>query len=146
MNLHDLVRGSITAVAGDLPASLYVMSGDQRRGERGEMLPIFNAPLKVRAQWQSLKADEIILSDGVSSASTVRKVYLYATSDAAGRPWAMWRPNGRSGDLLKDDQGNYWLIDAVLEDFSHEGWVCVQAVLQTVAPRFLVKEDVDGTC
>lgn len=143
MNLHDIVRGAITAVARDLPAELYVMTGDQERGERGDLLPVFEQPVEVLGQWQSIKADEIIQTERISEASTVRRVYLKATDDAASRPWASWRPLGRSGDFLKDEHGNFWLVDAVIEDFTHEGWVCVQAVLQTVAPRFKVKESTD---
>ena len=143
MNLHDIVRGAITAVARDLPAELYVMTGEQERGERGDLLPVFEQPVEVFGQWQSIKADEIIQTERISEATTVRRVYLKATDDAGSRPWASWRPLGRSGDLLKDDKGNFWLVDAVLEDFTHEGWVCVQAVLQTVVPRFKVKESTD---
>lgn len=143
MNLHEIVRGAITAVARDLPAELYVMTGEQERGERGDLLPVFEQPVEVLGQWQSIKADEIIQTERISEASTVRRVYLKATDDAGSRPWASWRPLGRSGDLLKDDKGNFWLVDAVIEDFTHEGWVCVQVVLQTVAPRFKVKESTD---
>ena len=143
MNLHDIVRGAITAVARDLPAELYVMTGEQERGERGDLLPVFEQPVEVLGQWQSIKADEIIQTERISEASTVRRVYLKATDDAASRPWASWRPLGRSGDFLKDEHGNFWLVDAVIEDFTHEGWVCVQVVLQTVAPRFKVKESTD---
>lgn len=144
MNLHAVVRGAITAVARDLPAELYTMTGEQERGERGDLLPVFSGPVPVLGQWQSIKADEIIKTERINEATTVRRVYLRATDDASSRPWASWRPLGRSGDLLKDDRGAFWLVDAVIEDFTHEGWVCVQAVLQTVAPRFKVKEPTDG--
>lgn len=146
MNLHSIVRGAITSVARDLPCDLLTMTGEQQRGERGDLLPVFNRPVQVKAQWQSLKSDEIVLSEKIESASIVRKVYLYAEDDAATLPWAMWRPLGRSGDLLQDDKGNYWLVDAVIEDFTHEGWVCVQAILQTSKPRFVLKEvdDAEG--
>ena len=46
MNLHDIVRGAITAVARDLPAELYVMTGEQERGERGDLLPVFEQPVE----------------------------------------------------------------------------------------------------
>ena len=143
MNLHDIVRGAITAVARDLPAELYVMTGEQERGERGDLLPVFEQPVEVLGQWQSIKADEIIQTERINEATTVRRVYLKATDDAGSRPWASWRPLGRSGDLIKDDKGNFWLVDAVIEDFTHEGWVCLQVVLQTVTPRFKVKESTD---
>lgn len=144
MNLHHIVRGVVTTVARDLPAELYTMTGEQKRGTRGDLLPEFNQPIKVMGQWQSVKADEIIQTERISAASTVRRVYLYATDDAASRPWASWRLLGRSGDLLKDSYGNFWLIDAVLEDFTHEGWICAQAILQTVVPQFVLKEADDA--
>lgn len=140
INLHSIVRSAISAVARDLPADLYISTGRSERKERGNMVPIFHPPVPVTAQWQSMKNDEIVLSDAVSTSSTVRRVYVRATDTAEERPWAMWRPLGRSGDLLQDDKGNFWLVDAVIEDWSHEGWVCLQAVLQTVPPVFSVEE------
>lgn len=143
MNLHNIVRSPIRAVAKDLPCQLYRMTGAQTRLENGTTVPVFAKPIEVLGQWQSLKTDEIQLSDRISAESIVRRVYLYADDDPAMRPWAMWRPLGRSGDLILDDKGNYWLIDAVIEDFTHEGWISVQAVLQEVVPVFSVEEEED---
>ena len=147
LNLHKIVRGAISSIARDLPCDLYLMTGDQVRGERGDMRPVFLEPVKVKAQWQSVGPDAIVLTEKISMTTTVRKVYLYADSNAESRPWGAWRPLGRSGDLLRDDKGNFWLVDVVLEDFTHEGWVSVQAVLQTIPPKFYIKgRSEDGCC
>lgn len=139
MNLHQLTRGPLAAVAREKPASLWRMTGEQVRGERGDLQPVFEGPTAVRAQWQSISPDAVILTEKVPTASTVRRVYLHAGTDPAARPWAQWRPLGRSGDLLEDADGLFWLATAVIEDFSGEGWACLQVVLQTVRPKFIAR-------
>ena len=129
LNLHGIVRGAITGVAKDQPCELFIMSGKQVRDDRGGMTPVFKAPVTIRGQWQSLSPD------------TLRRIYLYADTDRAKRPWAVWRPLGRSGDMVRDENGQLWRIDAVIEDFTHEGWVCVQATMQTSGVRMMVEEE-----
>ena len=71
--------------------------------------------------------------------NTTRRVYLYADKSPASRPWAQWRPLGRSGDVIKDNNGSIWTISAVIEDFTNEGWICVMATLQPTGIRMIVE-------
>jgi hypothetical protein len=141
LNLHGIVRGAITGVAKDQPCELFIMSGKQVRDDRGGMMPVFKAPVTIRGQWQSLSPDTLQHLENVELATTVRRIYLYADTDRAKRPWAVWRPLGRSGDMVRDENGQLWRIDAVIEDFTHEGWVCVQATMQTSGVRMMVEEE-----
>lgn len=130
MNIHAIVRGPVGAVARELPAKLYRSTGKQTRTARGELRQVYAQPIELSAQWQSISADALALLDGNAVTTFTRRVYLHASSDPASRPWAQWRPLGRSGDVLEDQNGGKWLVTQVLEDFSYEGWISVLAVLQ----------------
>jgi hypothetical protein len=53
----------------------------------------------------------------------------------------LWRPLARIGDYIDDAQGNRWQVDAVLEDFSAEGWVSLQIILQTTPQALNIKDE-----
>lgn len=144
MNLHKVVRGPINAVARDRLCTLYRMTGKQERDERGLTTPVFAPGEEVRAQIQSESAAALEHFERVETTTTTRRIYLYAEYDPALRPWAQWRPLARSGDMLQDDLGLYWLITDVIEDFTHEGWVSVLGVLQTTPVTLRIEEDADS--
>lgn len=143
MNLHNIVRGPIQAVTKDVEATLYVMSGKQQVQPRGDKLPVYYPGVAVKIQVQSLSSDAIQHLESIEIATTVRRMYLYATDDLKSRPWAAWRPLGRTGDYVQDDKGVWYRVDAVLEDFSREGWVSLQATMMTT-PVSLILEDDEG--
>ena len=144
LNLHSIVRGAITSVNNDLDCELYRMTGRHQTDDEGDTTPIFEGPALVKAQFQSISQDMIRQMDMLEITTTTRRVYLYATSSPAQRPWAQWRPLGRSGDVIKDPNGSIWTISAVIEDFTSEGWICVLATLQPVGIRMIVEEP-DGS-
>nr|DAH90064.1 MAG TPA: head closure knob [Caudoviricetes sp.] len=143
LNLHKIVRRTINAVNADQSVELYRMTGRQQRDAEGDTTPIFTGPFEAKAQIQSPGADDIQLIERLELQTTVRRFYLYASGDPAERPWAQWRPLGRSGDLIKDKNGYWWLINSVVEDFSESGWVCVLATMQTT-PIDMIIEDPDA--
>ena len=120
------------------------MTGKQERDERGATLPVFAQGEEVRAQIQSESAAVLEHFEKANTTTTTRRIYLCAEYDPSKRPWALWRPLGRSGDMLKDDLGYYWLITDVIEDFTHEGWVSVLGVLQTTPVTLRIEEDADA--
>ena len=145
MNLHDIVRGAVTTVARDKPCKIYRATGKQVRSERGDTVPVYAAPKDIKAQFQSVSADVLQHFEKVNVTTSTRRVYLYADYDPAARPWAMWRPLGRSGDLIQDDLECWWLITDVLEDFTHEGWASVLAVMQQTPISMQVEDADDGS-
>jgi len=139
MNLHNIVRSAINAVNKDRYCTLYRSTGESEMTERGEQKATYEEGVQIRAQWQSLGQDAIEQRERALDVTTTRRVYLYAEGDPKERPWAMWRPLARSGDFLLDDKDEYWYLDAVLEDFSDEGWISAQVTLQTVPIQLRIK-------
>lgn len=141
MNLHAMVRGPVTAVNRDQPFTLYRSAGTFSR----DAVTMRNTPdvmpgVSVSGQVQSLRPDQIVHAEKLTHGETVRRIYLHADSDAASRPWGAWRPLARVGDYIDDGQGNRWQVDAVLEDFSAEGWVSLQIILQTTPQALNIVE------
>lgn len=71
-------------------------------------------------------------------AATLRKMYLFADTKA----WSMFRPLSKTGDYIKDERGCLWLVNAVIEDFTLSGWVCLQVQMQTTRQKIWIS---DGT-
>lgn len=142
MNLHNLVRQSVQAVTADQPLTYYRATGKvQRDKETKNKVPSLYAGREVRGQVQSIGADSIVQTERITQGAVVRRCYLYADKTPEARPWAMWRPLGRAGDYLTDQYGTWWYVDAVLEDFSQEGWVSLQIVMQTTKPTVTIIEE-----
>lgn len=141
MNLHHTVRGAITAINKDQSWLLYRSIGNGTKNARGIYEPEFFDGAPVRVQCQSISADSIIMTEAAQSGATVRRAYLYADGKCRRcMPFGGWRPLSRSGDFLKDADGNFWKVDAVLEDFSAEGWVSLQIVLQTTPKNLRIRK------
>lgn len=143
LNLHAIVRSAITCNNADQPFTYYRSLGTFTRDPATmQNVPNVATGQTVMGQIQTLSADAIVQSEQVTFGATVRRLYLYAPASPQTRPWALWRPLARSGDYVQDSDGNYWYVDAVLEDFSSSGWVSLQVILQTVVPTLNVTEDV----
>ena len=139
MNLHGIVRNAITAVNKDRDCTLFRSTGVSEMDARGEQKSTYEQGVTIKAQFQSLGQDAIEQRDRALDVTTTRRIYIYATGDPKERPWAMWRPLARSGDFILDDKDQYWYLDAVLEDFSEEGWISAQVTLQTVPVKLTIK-------
>ena len=77
----------------------------------------------------------------ISVSDIVRRIYLYAVEDPSERVQALYRPLAKAGDYLLDHLNRQWQIDAILEDFSAEGWVSVQAVMQPIPQALSIIPD-----
>lgn len=139
MNLHHITRSTINAVTKDQPLTLYRATGKFTRSDDLETVPEVLEGVEVRGQVQSLSADAMMQSEKITDGTVVRRCYLYADKAKDARPWALWRPLGRAGDYLTDADGAQWYVDAVLEDFSAEGWVSLQIILQQSPVIFSIK-------
>lgn len=133
INLHSVVRGAITAVAPDENVTLYRSSGISN--VKGEIKPTYASGVFVGAQIQSMGDDALYQSNRAGQNNTTRKAYLFAESSTAEKPAPIIRPISRTGDMIKRTDGTWWLVDSMLEDFSHVGWVCVGITLQINAPE-----------
>ena len=126
LNLHAIVRGAIPALHPDESVTLRQSVG--QKNVRGRIVPVY-AP----AQIQSLGSDDLQHSEAVNLTQRDRKAYLVAP-DAAMPPSGIVRPLARNGDMVQRADGSWWLVTAMLEDFTASGWVCVGIAQQLEGP------------
>lgn len=134
LNLHNVVRGAITAVHPDIECVLYHAMG--QRNIRGKVTPVYLEPISVMANFQPLDADKLTHAEGRNDTPASEQVFLYSTS-----PYVVgqYRWNARTGDILQYGE-EYWLVIAVLEDWSIDGWANVAVHRQVTPPDFTASE------
>ena len=141
MNLHRLARGAIQTVNPDRRMTLFRSLPDKVTDARGIPTAMYAPGVEVMGQVQSESDAALAPADRVNQNTITRRIWLFADADAASRPWGVWRPLARSGDIIHDDAGGQWYVDAVVDDFSPDGWVSLRATLQTVPRALLIKAE-----
>lgn len=132
LNLHDLVRGAIPALHPEETVLLVQSTGSENI--RGVVTPQYADAVQVRAQVQSVGNDDLRAMNDTARTEIQRKAWLYSQTPAGLVPQGINRPMARGGDLLRRADGTWWLVAALMEDFSASGWVSVRIVEQIVAP------------
>jgi len=132
MNLHAIVRGAVTALHPDETVTLYQSTG--QTNDLGRIVPTYAGAQTVRAQIQSLSAEDLAHVDEASRTEVSRKAYLFAP-DAALPPAGIIRPLARNGDFIRRADNTWWLVTGILEDFTASGWVCVAVTQQLEGPQ-----------
>lgn len=141
INLHAAVRGAISGLHPDEALLLYQSKGHQNI--RGEVIPVFEAPIQVTGQIQSEQNDTLEPSREANAVTRTRKCYLYAGAETGYIPSTLIRALAKGGDFIQRDDGTFWLIVAMLEDFSTSGWVCVRIEQQLKMPENAIIEEVE---
>ncbi|MDR1039259.1 MAG: hypothetical protein LBR80_03670 [Deltaproteobacteria bacterium] len=131
MNLHALARGLVSLVQKEETVELVRCTGQDMVG--GKAVPRYAPPVAVRARVQSEKEDMQQFKDETLSTVWTRKFYFDGTP--ADFPRGIDRPGGKGGDMIRTGDGTWWLVTAVLEDFSGAGWVSVRGTRQTEGPH-----------
>lgn len=131
MNLHAIVRGAIPALHPDETVTLRQSVG--QRNIRGRIVPVYAPAQTVTAQIQSLGSDDLRHAEAVNLTQRDRKAYLFAPTPSTP-PTGIVRPLARNGDMIQRADGSWWLVTAMLEDFTASGWVCVGIVQQLEGP------------
>lgn len=143
MNLHAIVRGAITRVHDDQPFSILrslpttVVNGV--RVSQYEKIDGF------AGNFQSEGDAALSYSNNAAQNTIVRRLYLYATDDRANRPWTIYRPLARSGDYIVNAKSEYWKVEAVVEDFSDDGWELLRVTFQQTEPKLAIVETTPET-
>ena len=143
MNLHAIVRGAITRVHDDQPFSILrslpttVVNGV--RVSQYEKIDGF------AGNFQSEGDAALSYSNNAAQNTIVRRLYLYATDDRATRPWTIYRPLARSGDYIVNAKSEYWKVEAVVEDFSDDGWELLRVTFQQTEPNLAIVEPATET-
>ena len=133
MNLHGMARGLIQEVFPDETVTLYKSAGFVNI--EGTAYPKWEEGREARSQTQTEKEDALAhLTGDLGETPVTRKFYLYASEGDA--PQGADRPDGKGGDMIRCPDGTWWLITAVIKDFSRAGWVSVRGALQSAPPDF----------
>lgn len=128
INLHNVVRGAVTAVHPDETLTLYRSTG--RTNVNGRVTPSYASPVTIKAQVQGVGGDDLLYLDATARSKIMRKFYLYSDDDISTRPAGIIRPVARGGDMMLRSDGTWWLITSVSEDFSSVGWESVIGTMQ----------------
>jgi hypothetical protein len=139
MNLHGIVRGAVSALHPDISATLYRSTG-RITIDDGSVQSVHAPGVPITAQKQSAEPETLFHRDMVSDTEITDKFYLFADHDPAKKVSGIYRPLSRGGDMLQLEDGTWWLVNEVLEDFSLSGWVSVLATLQVIPPDLSLKE------
>lgn len=123
MNLHGIVRGAITAVNPDIPATLrqstgYTVNADYTR------TPTYQETPGVPIQVQGLNAKDLEHMDALNIQGVLRSVHLY------GNWQGVVRVLSAGGDVFKFN-GQTWLVVHVMETWPD--WSRVIVALQNGA-------------
>ena len=140
LNLHDIVRPAITANLADQTFTLYRSTGFTFSA--GIKTASYEAITGVSGQFQSAGDAQLDHAELAGQNTIIRELYVYASTDRTTRPWSIYRPLARSGDYFLDALGGYWLVTAVVEDFSDAGWEHLRVTFQdgNSVPDFSTEE------
>jgi hypothetical protein len=126
MNLHALVRGTITAINPDRTISLKRSNG-YTTSANGKQVPTYAATVSGVAQIQALSGGDLRHMNNLNITGIMRKVYLY------GNWMGIIRTDKTGGDVLTFPQvpggaDQDWNVVSVFETW--DTWCAVGVVLQ----------------
>lgn len=141
MNLHAIANVAVSQVNPNETVLWYQCTGQNQTAGYGVCKPSYAEPVTLQAQVQSEGDAALYYADRAGQNSLVRRFYLHASADTP--PAGIRRPDARGGDFLRREDGGWWYVTAVLDDFSAKsGWVCVRAEWQVEGPG-LSEEEAD---
>lgn len=105
LNLHDVVRGAITQVNDDVPATWYESTG--YTNVQGILTPTFTT-LAITVQVQAKDHSALIHDRALNYSTDFTTVYAY------GNISDLERPNGTGNDILLIN-GKWWAVTRVNE-------------------------------
>ena len=133
LNLHDIVRGAINIVNPD--EDVWLIQNIGQTNVKGRITASYAPAQKVRAQVQTLSGDDLTVMNDTERTERDRKFYLYSNTETGNAPSGIIRPLGKSGDFMRRNDGTYWKVYNVSEDYTTDGWVLVLASQQVDVPE-----------
>lgn len=130
MNLHKITSPALNAV--QKTESVIVYKWQSSANVFGEIVPVYEKSKEMPARFQKDSDEHLEHQENVNENAILQKVYI---SDAVS---GLNRVKGKQADYiyrLKDK--TWWMISAVYDDFSSQGWVCVRCSLQLAKPEFI---------
>lgn len=131
------MRGAINANLADETFTLFRSCGQQNN--HGTVKAVYLNGIEVKGSFQSENDAALDHSNLAGQNSQIRKLYLQSSDNLKEKPYSMFRQLSRSGDYLKDNNGMWWFVIAVEEDFSKAGWECLRVQLQDRQPNLAIK-------
>lgn len=128
MNLHNIVAGAIGSINPHETVKVYRSAGTQN--VKGKVIAVYEVSER-RAQIQAPTESDIKLVEKLAEASHKIKVWIESPIGTINRV------SQSVGDMIERDDGTYWLVVGVADDFSRVGWCCCLCVLQTKAPEMI---------
>ena len=144
LNLHNVVRSAITSIHPDETVTLY--QSDGQANVRGKVTAKYKEPITVKANFQPLDTDALKHIEAFNQTPISEQVFLYSDMDSPVTGQARL-PETRTGDFIKRADGTFWLVTAILEDWTWDGWCNLGVHQQTTPPDFSASEwyeDDDG--
>ena len=133
INLHDIVRGAINIVNPD--EDVWLIQNIGQTNVKGRITASYAPAQKVKAQVQTLSGDDLTVMNDTERTERDRKFYLYSDTETGTPPSGIIRPLGKSGDFMRRNDGTYWKVYNVSEDYTTDGWVLVLASQQVDVPE-----------
>ena len=133
LNLHNIVRGAINIVNPD--EDVWLIQNIGQTNVKGRITASYAPAQKVKAQVQTLSGDDLTVMNDTQRTERDRKFYLYAETKTGNAPSGIIRPLGKSGDFMRRNDGTYWKVYNVSEDYAADGWVLVLASQQVDVPE-----------
>ena len=143
LTLRAIVRGAINIVNPD--EDVWLIQNTGQTNVKGRITAFYAEPEKVRAQVQTLSGDDLMVMNDTLRTERDRKFYLYAETKTGNAPSGIIRPLGKSGDFMRRNDGTYWKVYNVAEDYTTDGWVLVLASQQVDVPEQVITlmEEID---
>jgi hypothetical protein len=135
VNLHNVVRSAITAIHPVENCILYQSIG--QRNVKGKVTPVYAEPINVKANFQPLDSETLRHVEALSVTGVDEQVFMY--SDEQRPVTGQQRIPTRTGDVIQRGE-TYWLVTAVFEDWTWDGWANVGVHRQTTPPDFSASE------
>ena len=137
MNLHDIVRKSITAVHADKDLTLIKYEGKQNNF--GVFSTVYKKYEGLKGNFQPDDVKDTYINNTVENETTYR-LYVYADEV---KPLNIFKAQNKGNDFIICDDLTYKVIE-IIEDFSQDLWLCVRVSLQSEPIDFNLIEDIEN--
>lgn len=137
VNLHNVVRGTITTIHPDEDCTLYQANGQVNN--KGVITSIYLEPQEIKANIQPFDTQALKHLERVNDTKASEQIFVYSNLDMPVSG-IQRMPILRSGDFIKRQDGTYWLITSVIEDWSWDGWANAGITQQVEPPDFTASD------
>ena len=131
LNLHNIVANAIS-VAQEFE-DIFVIKSNGVSNVKGVVTSIYDAPIAVKARIQTDSDQVLEHKQNIDMNKIAFKFYL--ATDFSKRVSGLDRLRYKTGDYLHRVADNtYFLVTALYDEFSQQGWVCIEGTLQIDIP------------